>query len=523
MPILTRRAALLQNDANQQNQGDQDDAQPPPPIRARGAQRGVRGIRRGRGNARARGTAAARRAGNLAEPQEEAAPRPPPRGRVRGARRARGGRGGAQRRVTFGQAGQAELMDEDEEAGERDNRVQDELPEQNQPEANEQQQQPQQEDADIALVTQLTGIVDQYRRGVLSKIDAVVAIGAAIPIDDRTSEDFLLPYRTFLGHLEQIDEQRDDAGRRATPLPPSRRPSIEPEGSRQAHQRGKAHEDLLNSITAIDPALADDPDMLWNSPDAVDLSRLSASHAKTLKMLKVYRANPKTFVQLALSKAHIPQMPATEWTKVARGETVDYEEIWKLLDSHVVVQRRQLEITNNITIDVADESSSTSAKKSNKQIASAADWMRVHTIVSRATYLLFKHREEELRNYGEHVLQLFYNQNDPQLVLHYDRAVRNKYSQENAFDLDNSGAYLTLWQSYFTPTGTGFNDVHSHPRSGSGISSRAGKSSSSNVANEICNNYNEGKCRLASCRRKHICNVAGCGKQHRASEHSSKV
>jgi hypothetical protein len=374
------------------------------------------------------------------------------------------------------------------------------------------------------VVTKLMAVVDEYRRNTISKVDAIIAIGAAIPIEDRTSNEFLSPYRTFVEQLEQIDAHRSDAIQRAHPtegrLPDT---TLGETSGLQTAQSTKARDDLIASIAAIDPELANDPSMVWNCTVGEDLSNLSPSLQRTMRLLRIHRANYKAFVQIAMSRGNLPQIPNNEWIKIVRGEPIDYDEIYKQLDSHFIIQKKQIDLGNNVLINIANETELIATKKGGKkEINSATAWMRVHSLVSRGIVLLFAHREDELRKYGDHILSLFYNQNDPQLVVHYDRAVRNKYAQENAFDLDNTGAYFTTWQSYFTPTGTAYGELTTRGRKGISSSASGLGPGVGEISMQICNNWNEGKCRRNNCKRQHVCNVPNCGKSHKSSEHSSK-
>jgi hypothetical protein len=416
MPVVTRS-----KNANQSGQRDQ---QTQPRSAARGRGKSTRGALRG---------------GRSAQTTQVRQPATSRRNRVSRAKRTRLAQGeGIPDHREVGEAGsengQSQQGDRRDEEGSGRDRSDEARP----------AEIPIEEELEIGVVTHLMDIVEQYRHSKISKVDAIIAIGSTIPIADRNSDEFLLPYRTFVEQLEQIDVQRDNALHRAGQVDGRQLHGTNNEEGQLQFQSTKSRGDLIASISAIDPELANDPTMLWNSAAALDISNLTVSLQKSIRLLRIYRSNHKTFVQLAMSRGRTPQIPYAEWTKIVRGEPVDYEDIYKQLDSHFIIQQKQLDLGNSIILNISDESETIASKRNNKkEINSSTDWMRVHSLVSRATTILFKHREEELRKYGEHILSLFYNQSDAQLVVHYDRAVRNKYAQENAFDLSDTNAFFT--------------------------------------------------------------------------------
>ena len=59
------------------------------------------------------------------------------------------------------------------------------------------------------------------------------------------------------------------------------------------------------------------------------------------------------------------------------------------------------------------------------------------------------------------------------------------------------------------------------PRSNKG-SHQANRGQSPNETADICRNYNKGKCTWPDCRRRHVCNMEGCEKEHKAINHKDE-
>jgi hypothetical protein len=92
-------------------------------------------------------------------------------------------------------------------------------------------------------------------------------------------------------------------------------------------------------------------------------------------------------------------IPMSEWEHILKGEAVDLDRVLSSLHRVTIDQERKARL-GETEISIAN----TEAKR---KIETSSEWLTAWGSASRATAFVFKHRERELLEYGDHINRLF--------------------------------------------------------------------------------------------------------------------
>ncbi|KAJ8455274.1 hypothetical protein ONZ45_g18991 [Pleurotus djamor] len=214
--------------------------------------------------------------------------------------------------------------------------------------------------------------------------------------------------------------------------------------------------------------------------------------AKTLKIYRVFSNDPKYAKKELLNTIGIPSFPDSQWDAIIRGQMVDLDVVLssqyaiRPVTEHVERLGDHMEIKNGIF-------------ETARKVTTAAEWIGVWYETSRAYVFCFPHREDELREYGLRIQQLFTAKvaSFHPRVITFDKALRARLSRERHLRFTDRDVFEVVKQAVLEPNGVESSTPSPKP---SPIRPRS---------SEPCDRFNLGTCPNSSgrCRYNHICKI----------------
>ncbi|KAJ8453673.1 hypothetical protein ONZ45_g19617 [Pleurotus djamor] len=219
---------------------------------------------------------------------------------------------------------------------------------------------------------------------------------------------------------------------------------------------------------------------------------VDAYTAKTLRIYRVFSNDPKYAKKELLNTIGIPSFPDSQWDAIIRGQMVDLDVVLssqyaiRPVTEHVERLGDHMEIKNGIF-------------ETARKVTTAAEWIGVWYETSRAYFFCFPHREDELREYGLRIQQLFAAKvvGFHARVIAFDKALRARLSRERHLRFTDRDVFDVVKQAVLEPNGV--ESSTSSPK----LSPIRPRSS------EPCGRFNLGTCPNSSgrCRYNHICTI----------------
>jgi hypothetical protein len=338
------------------------------------------------------------------------------------------------------------------------------------------------------------GVVEQYRKGEISKPDAYVEIQSKLVEalgDDKARSS--AAFGSFIATIESHDSEICAATKRGRAFHPEQR-SSSPLVSDPDEQQSDGEPPSKRLKT-------DESDYAWNTEEP--LARpgrqpvLRETLAKTLRLIEIYTVDPKATKRSLVNKPNCPEFPDSEWKNVIAGRAVNLDAVLSgrlstTQDDPKVEKFGDLEITFG-------------AAEPTKHVKNGGDWQIAWNKTAKATAYAFPHRAPELADYGEFIIDLFSvtHSSMHNRVILFDKAVRKRVGGVRNLELWDYERFSDLKIAHMDSIGI---SVLSGASKDDG--NRKGKKNKNWKKEEPCNKWNDGKCvqEEEDCRRLHVCN-----------------
>ena len=348
-------------------------------------------------------------------------------------------------------------------------------------------------------------ITERFRSGVISKVQAILALQSAIPHDnEHTYLQALGAYMRVLDNFERIRE-------RAIPGPnrPGEGDNEGREDDRNEDQDGSEGRDGGNAVVTGQnkrprsrslesddgptKRKIDTDAFAWVIRDGIDPPSLPPSLVQTQSILENFSRDLKLAKSSLLNSARLPQFPDSEWTNLIAGRAVDLDHV--LAGQYSVAHdERRTEQFGNLEVIVG-------TVKPARIVDTHGKWVIAWDQAVDATTYVFPHRSSELRDYGRHITQLFASFPDSlhTRVIQYDRAVRIRVAQRRDLLLTEYGQFADLHVLWIQNAGGGGTRT--------GDSDRRTRNTGNSKRREACRRWNENRCpnSAAQCNYAHVC------------------
>jgi hypothetical protein len=394
------------------------------------------------------------------------------------------------------------------------------------------------------VVRQIEAVVESFRTGGIKKTQAIVKISGILDADPTGNEQLksesLDRYVSTLNGIEALAAQSNERGLRYTNTALGKRKEGSSGGGERHEESNGDNAGASNEIDIDDfieglskgddlqlgendpsEGSGDDSDresnngldergrsnkkqriyesqMPWfDAEQRVRKSCKNRSCNKTRNTLDVFQRDPVTVKRWIRCASTAPAGFAnSEWDSLIKGETVDLHTVFSSLH-HV------RSIDESIGRIGATEIQFGKPKPAVK-VETSGQWTAAFNLVIKATSFLFPHRDEELRQYGDYMEELFSAKSTavhPRLFK-YDEAVRYKVGQGQSILLTDRTAFTRYYEAIVAPDGVGIEGEDEGGKAGPRKGGKPGERS------DICHRFNASKgCNLTAdkCKYKHIC------------------
>ena len=353
----------------------------------------------------------------------------------------------------------------------------------------------------INILVECNTLVEQYRKGEISKATVYVDIQSKLVKalgNDRDKTD--AAFGSFIATIESHDSELEMAARRAGKTDARQRSSSPPVSD--ADERQSDAEPISKK-----PKL-NESEYAWMAEKKQGRISLSQNLTKTLKLLDIYTADPKTAKRSLTNQPDCPEFPDSEWKNVISGRAVNLDAV---LSGQLSTTNEDLKVEKFGDIEV-----SFGAVEPTKVVKNGGDWSIAWNRTVRATVFAFPHRIHELTDYGEYIINLF-SVTHPSVhgrLIAFDKATRKRVGSVRNLELSDFEKFADLKIAHMDSIGVAISSGPSKVERSRGI-----KRNRNWKRDEACNKWNDGTCyqEEESCRRKHVCNK--CGKSgHRGKE-----
>ncbi|KDR73955.1 hypothetical protein GALMADRAFT_141716 [Galerina marginata CBS 339.88] len=305
----------------------------------------------------------------------------------------------------------------------------------------------------VKISSQCDKIVDNFRSGAISKVNAFLKIQLIIVHADRPFEGdtAVSALESYLSILDNFEKFRNAAAS-AAPEPASQpeRNNIDPSGEphdsdpdesdagvSSGTKRPRSEEPFEESGDASKRRV-DLHRLPWAIQESISPSVLSPELQQTQSALENYGRDIKFVKSLLLNSARCPQFPDGEWTNLLAGRVVDLDHVLSGVYSLAADDRRR-EHVGSLELVLG-----TSAPA--KNVRSHSEWVIAFDILVDATVYAFPHRKAELTSYGKYIKQLFtaFPAELHTRVINFDKAVRLRAAQRRDLLLTDHSAFADL-------------------------------------------------------------------------------
>lgn len=380
----------------------------------------------------------------------------------------------------------------------------------------------------LSIIQASEGIVDQFRRGDITKTNAILGLFAAIPDSTNAGSHGNDAIVQFLAQIEDEFESTRRATKRAQPIitpgasgnsGPSRTSSStlasEPvRGSNEtiglpeeANEAGETSQptSLIRSRSPLDDSTDvkrvefDKAELPWLVEDE-SCEPLSPLLEKTRKQLLEWAKDPRAVVTSIINSPRHVSFPESEWLAIVKGHAVNFDKIHthRLSISGSVKDSRR--VANGIDILVGDP-------EPTKYVKTAHDWVEVWYLFDEAMSLVSPHRKSELREYHTWISARFsaYHESAHQRVITLDRKVRMEVASRRDVALNDFRKFDHLEITCINDLGRAV--VSSKTGSGPGWSGIGHSGSKPQKVQAPCNRFNQGRCTSSAsrCKYLHVC------------------
>ncbi|KAA1471903.1 hypothetical protein DENSPDRAFT_850535 [Dentipellis sp. KUC8613] len=257
------------------------------------------------------------------------------------------------------------------------------------------------------VVNACQAVVQKFRAGQYGRVQATLEIYSTIPDDGLTEEQHYQAVEVYLNMLDNFAEK-----------------------NKNALARGRAEIDL--------------DDLPWVHDDASP--PLDEDLEQTCKLLARFAQDPKGIKASILNARNCPQFADSEWTSLITGRAVNLDHVLTAL-YNVSIDTKHKERLGAIKFSVG-------AITPAKTIKSHGEWNIAWEHTVTATTFIFRHRREELVQYGRFISQFFvvFGTAHHEQIFSFDKAVRMRVAGCRDLRLTDSPKFADLqmlWLSGF--------------------------------------------------------------------------
>ena len=377
---------------------------------------------------------------------------------------------------------------------------------------------------DEQLTGELEGIVDDYKRGVITKFEAMRNLVNTLR-DAAEEDDSPFPEQLLDPYFEQLEEHErsiTEASKRGRRFGKDRQEEAEtdenhlqqqPSKSKKAKvRRGHADEDDDSSKHSSEDESKDlvtsKRTYPWEATGVIHSAILTEMHIRVNNDIESFTEDISSARQNLLNTLGCPPFPHSEWTNILKGRAVNLDTVFSEMYSVSVEEHSTFSISETLSLKVGKPKQTT-------KITTHGEWAVAWAAYVRAMLFIFSYRQGELNEYQTHITNLFASQHHSvhDRVLNYDRAVRIFIGQQRSVLFNETIKYSHLKHAHIDSTGVAVvrGDVTSSAVEFSGGPTRRGKTTRQRRTREICRNHNAGKCRFTKeqCKYAHLCGNCG--------------
>ncbi|GBE89941.1 hypothetical protein SCP_1702670 [Sparassis crispa] len=298
-------------------------------------------------------------------------------------------------------------------------------------------------------VSSCEAIIEEFRRGKVSKADTSIRLLEAIKYQDAGTEEEVTSkcaaYSVFFSELEEVESTSRDAAHRGEMQLPDPigddAPDIEPtEGIADSVDAGSkrkrnADEDNTDKARKVNESL-------FPFSKSRGTTLLPPDLQLTLKLKENYTRDLAVSKQRILCHPDCPNVPEAIWNDVLSSRYVDLDKIFTAFYTVDGDHKQTLKLGDLKVI-------SGGSSRPGKHVARHSDWTNAWVRYQEAIFFAFPHQANELRDYAAHINESFIALPESQAskVLNYDRAVRSAVGRSNRLlltDLSSFNHFYTM-------------------------------------------------------------------------------
>ena len=380
----------------------------------------------------------------------------------------------------------------------------------------------------LPIVTELDGIVEQFRNRQVSKPRAIGLISSKLAFATTHAEpDKDNAFLQYLTTLDSIERLTADATHRGATIQPDHSQTIHGTAAHQTDQSnrsisgGESREHAIDAVSEevegrkrdrggeehghtesrgedeeAEGASSKRPRILeknmpWFNRESMARITANPSCIATRDLLSQFAADYYTVKQWILCSQSAPRgFPSTEWDHIIRGKPVDLNVVLSSLH-HVYP------VTEN-TGRVGSTEISLGRTEPTRKVNTSGEWTSAWNATADAYVFTFPHRADEIKRYGAYINREFSSKvvSAHRKVILYDTAVRNEVAGGSSILLTDRAEFSHIYSAIVLPDG-----IESEPGQDS-------SKSTTKTQTDICRRFNSPNgCPNSSsaCRYQHRC------------------
>ncbi|KAJ7460790.1 hypothetical protein FB451DRAFT_986916, partial [Mycena latifolia] len=259
-------------------------------------------------------------------------------------------------------------------------------------------------------------------------------------------------------------------------------------------------------------AKVDPSGFAWRSRanEFLDSIVLSPEHHNVQEQVELYSRDPKEAVRDLLNVFHTPALPNSQWKPVLLDGFVDFNAI--LTSSYAIdAEEPQQLVFSDTHLEIKKPKMVT-------KVSTHGQWINVFRTFEDAVNFAFAGRSRELHTYWNHINDLFSSRHHSQhaRIINYNRTARVFIGTRRDVLLNEVHKFRHVQDAHLLDGGVAV--TPSGPSNPGGGSKQKPPTKPRKRSQEVCRNFNQGRCRLASeCNYRHVCSKCNGG-GHPASE-----
>jgi hypothetical protein len=353
-------------------------------------------------------------------------------------------------------------------------------------------------------VAEIDGLIGRFRAGERTRYEVVSSITQLLQADAELSpEERAQSFELYLAEISSIQDSPRGKGKRKA----DSGPFIFGGGGVGLSRREESGDGSSGGQSSLSSSESgdDEPrkrrklkqsDMPWSGRKAGSTPQ-NPSCVKSAGLIRKFNRDLKsTKLYIKLAPGAPRGIPMSEWEHIFKGEAIDLDKILSALHRVTVDTERKA--------SVGDTEISISGVEMKRKVETSSEWATSWRSASRAVAFVFKHREQELAEYGDYIERLFAAKRPTshgQVIL-FDRGVRNEVGGGQTLLLTDYQYFTSLYAATLQDDGV---EYHRNRRGGKG--SKPGE-----TKEEVCLRYNsQGGCRFSDTACKYLHSCLGCG------------